>query len=591
MKQHKLWSLLLTVVMVLTLVPATVFAAPVVSYDVFIGGQRITSETKDDVLDDGGTVSYDPDTRTLTLNNADLSDYYKQGDPENKGKIYSVDDITVLLKGDNTINSAYPNGNLTINAEEGATLRVKGVPEDRFGTAALQSNECVTINGGSYTIDSEEGPAINSVGRNDGTNGTITINNAVVTATGKNGGLIGHEVIVSNSNVNVTATYAAIQAMAGNITVKDSQIDAHSTDSVTFYSGSSLDWGYCKVANITVSNSTVNATSGKSNAFYTITDGTIKFDKSVVTASSAATDYPAVYSNGNVEANDSWMDFDKLYINGPGSTKTSNSVLFNGNEGTVYDSAVVSQNVQIPAGKTLTVPQGATLTISEGATLTNSGTLDLSQGTVSGTIKNDGSGKIECGENHKIELKNAKDATCAAEGYTGDKVCTVCGEAVEKGTAIEKLPHNFVDGKCTVCGATNSTFKPEIIAGANGVWQKGSKDGLSVTSSAAFVDFRKVQLDGKDLDVSNYTVKAGSTIVILKASYLETLSVGKYTLAIVSDTGAASTEFTIMAVAPSTNVPKTGDSSNPTLWMMLLCVSCCGMIVANVYTRKKKYGK
>ena len=96
------------------------------------------------------------------------------------------------------------------------------------------------------------------------------------------------------------------------------------------------------------------------------------------------------------------MDFDKLYINGDGSTKTSNSVLFNGNEGTVYDSAVVSQNVQIPAGKTLTVPQGATLTISEGATLTNSGTLDLSQGTVSGTIKNDGSGKIECGENHKL---------------------------------------------------------------------------------------------------------------------------------------------------------------------------------------------
>ena len=28
-------------------------------------------------------------------------------------------------------------------------------------------------------------------------------------------------------------------------------------------------------------------------------------------------------------------------------------------------------------------------------------------------------------------VKNAKDATCTEPGYTGDKVCTVCGETVE----------------------------------------------------------------------------------------------------------------------------------------------------------------
>ena len=97
------------------------------------------------------------------------------------------------------------------------------------------------------------------------------------------------------------------------------------------------------------------------------------------------------------------------------------------------------------------------------------------------------------------------------------------------------------------CGAVDSDFAPAIIAGANATWQKGSEDGLSFTSNAAFADFLKVQVDGKDVDASNYTVKEGSTIVTLKTSYLETLPAGKHTLAIVSDTGTAETEFTVVA--------------------------------------------
>ncbi len=88
---------------------------------------------------------------------------------------------------------------------------------------------------------------------------------------------------------------------------------------------------------------------------------------------------------------------------------------------------------------------------------------------------------------------------------------------------------------------------PVIIAGANGSWQKSGTDGLSFTSNAAFADFIKVQVDGKDLDASNYTVKEGSTIVTLNAAYLNTLSVGKHTLSVVSANGTATTEFTITA--------------------------------------------
>ena len=159
---------------------------------------------------------------------------------------------------------------------------------------------------------------------------------------------------------------------------------------------------------------------------------------------------------------------------------------------------------------------------------------------------------------------------------------------------------------------------PVIIAGANGSWQKSGTDGLSFTSNAAFADFIKVQVDGKDLDASNYTVKEGSTIVTLNAAYLNTLSVGKHTLSVVSANGTATTEFTITA-APTggdqtgdnqtggdsqtggddtttqdpdkndgaTSSPQTGDSSNAVLWIALLFASGVGLMGAAVYSRKK----
>ena len=62
---------------------------------------------------------------------------------------------------------------------------------------------------------------------------------------------------------------------------------------------------------------------------------------------------------------------------------------------------------------------------------------------------------------HTPEIKGVKEASCTQEGYTGDKVCSVCGETLEKGTTVEKLAHNFKDGKCTVCGAKDPNYVPK----------------------------------------------------------------------------------------------------------------------------------
>ena len=206
-------------------------------------------------------------------------------------------------------------------------------------------------------------------------------------------------------------------------------------------------------------------------------------------------------------------------------------------------------------------------------------------------------------ENHKespkVDVTSAvkKPATCTETGVT-TYTATVefNGQTYTDTKDLTDIPatgHSYDNGKCTVCGAIASDFKVIITAGANGSWQKGTKDGLTFTSNAAYKHFQKVQVDGKDLDASNYTVKEGSTIVNLKTEYLETLSVGKHTLAIVSETGTATTEFTVKAAAVTddTQSPQTGDDSNIALWIAVLLAAGTALTGTAVYSRKRKYSK
>ncbi|HIT33455.1 MAG TPA: LPXTG cell wall anchor domain-containing protein, partial [Candidatus Faecousia intestinigallinarum] len=253
--------------------------------------------------------------------------------------------------------------------------------------------------------------------------------------------------------------------------------------------------------------------------------------------------------------------------------------------------AELSEGYDIQAGYTVSIP----LTDYEGETLSGTLTIPLPKGYDGATAR----------------IKNG----AAASSYTATTVTfpltlDVSGNTAE---AFELLIEYKEAQEPVVPDA------PVIIKGANGTWQKGGKDGLSFTSNAAFADFIKVQVDGKDLDASNYTVKEGSTIVTLNAAYLNTLSVGKHTLSIVSANGTATTEFTITAAQTggdqtgdnqtggdsqtggddtttqdpdkndgATSSPQTGDNSNVLLWIAILFVSGSGLFGATIYRRKRK---
>ena len=66
------------------------------------------------------------------------------------------------------------------------------------------------------------------------------------------------------------------------------------------------------------------------------------------------------------------------------------------------------------------------------------------------------------------------------------------------------------------------------------------------SSSADLGDLNKILIDGNEVDTSNYTVRSGSTIVVLKKEYIATLTAGTHTIDIVSTTGTASVDFEVV---------------------------------------------
>ena len=81
------------------------------------------------------------------------------------------------------------------------------------------------------------------------------------------------------------------------------------------------------------------------------------------------------------------------------------------------------------------------------------------------------------------------------------------------------------------------------------------------------------------LEENSYTVEEGATIVTLKSSYLNTLSVGSHAIIIIWTDGDASTTFHIAEKTETSG--NTKDPENIGVWMLFSMVVCVGM--ATIY--------
>ena len=391
--------------------------------------------------------------------------------------------------------------------------------------------------------------------------------------------------------------------MLGTISISDSTVKAESENAVALCAYDDID---------ITDHSDVTVKSAGSIGIWS-SDGAIEIQDS--TAKVTANDeWDAIRGeSGGVAISGSWVETFGSKVSK--NFTSSDSAVFLNNEGTVSGSLTLPGSVTVSEDMQLSIPEDSSITVPDGVTFTNHGQIELlgelavnggiiaCDSHIGGTATCTSKAVCAlCGEEygdlvpHKLTKTEEKAATCTENGNTAYWICSECDkcfadadgktEVALADTVIKATGHKFADGKCTVCGDIDSTFKTVITAGANGTWQKGTNDGLSFTSNAAFTDFQKVQVDGKDLDPANYTVKEGSTIVTLKAEYLGTLSVGKHTLAIVSDTGTATTEFTIKAAADSSS--QTGDDFNMVLYAGLLILAAAGAVGTGIYRRREQ---
>ena len=282
-----------------------------------------------------------------------------------------------------------------------------------------------------------------------------------------------------------------------------------------------------------------------------------------------------------------------------------------------------SQTPDVPvvtAPSITTQPGNATVKAGETATFTiaASGTNLTYQWQID---RNDGNGWV-----------NIDGATAAI--YTTSTVDIICN-GFKYQCVVSNSAGTDTSNTAVLTVTENTTPAPgsvdyEILEGANTSWEQNSDGSLSIRGSGAISKFVGVKVDGNLVDVKNYTVKEGSTIVTLKADYLNTLSVGNHTFEIIWTDGTASTRFTVSksdsgsdepkdndgnngkndntnntpATAPEDKnnngtsgsqtddnqqitAPKTGDNSHTVLWISLLGVSLAGLL-SMIYVRKKK---
>lgn len=216
-------------------------------------------------------------------------------------------------------------------------------------------------------------------------------------------------------------------------------------------------------------------------------------------------------------------------------------------------------------------------------------------------------------------------ATCTTEGKYNEVVyCKTCNEKIsstpktipakghtEGAITIENEIEATVNKEgsyeeviyCSECNKelsrtkkTTPKFVYAIIEGAGSTHQNKDNNEITIKSNGKFDKFQGIKVDGNLVDKSNYTAKSGSTIVTLKADYLNTLSIGKHKIAFVYDDGEVETEFVIAESKKTednknteqaeqeekntskendktSTTPKTGDLSHITLWQIGLAIS------------------
>ena len=174
----RILSMLLCLCMLVALLPTTVLAAET-TYGLWVGSVQVTSSNANEITGDGisGNVSYNADTKTLTLDGATITSAHLTNDAFGIDTDNSFGDLTIELKNQNTIvgqersdgyigaggssYGMYIRGNLTLTGDGSLAVSSADATALNSWSVAILASGNITVNSG-CTITATCGSAMNT---------------------------------------------------------------------------------------------------------------------------------------------------------------------------------------------------------------------------------------------------------------------------------------------------------------------------------------------------------------------------------------------------------------------------------------------
>ena len=587
LKKKKWLSLLLTVIMVLSLVPMTVFAAGTVT--VQIGGTTLNDGANSI---GGGTATLDKAAGTLTLENVSVTNYID---------IQSDSEFTIIAKGNNAIGSV----------------------DSRTNGTAMFSTNVPTLN-----VQIQEGATL-SLYTTNGNNiylvaGALNISGPgkfVADTTGSYPAICANKNVTFQGNLDadITSEQTGVYSEKGNIAVEsaDLTVDAQAVglfaqtyDAVT---DDSLP------SSITLRNSVLNITAAGDSAVFCGTGGIIvENTKLTATNSNDDPDYGgySLYSEGNILITGAQTDVttddgvgisadDVLTIEGGKVTASSSSTTLLGWNGVTISGGTV--NVTADTGSAILARDGAMSITGENTTVVaTSNDADVA------TIRNFSDGGIHL--DASVTANNTAEGGKPFEGVKKDK-----SVAITLGTGYEVFGaqvyttatgHSYfiplngdgskpLTGKAALCKHTWGTP----------VWnwaEDYSKATVTFTCTKDASHTKTVEATVTSTTTDATCAKDGQTAyrasvtfdgtdysdektVAIQATGKHTYVDGKCTVCGAADPDYQPDDTTDDTSKPDDDVPQTGDNSSMTfLWISLMALAAAGLTGTVLYSRKRK---
>ena len=589
--------------MVAGLLPTVAFAAE--NYNLYVNGEQFTSE-KLSIACGEGTASYDPNTKTLTLNNATITNGGKSDESPKYGiRVVGDTDLTIKLSGTNSITLDNGGGifadgssdNYNIIGDGKLTINVKW-------DALYTLNGNISISeGAELDITSAQGCGITSYNK-----GIISIDGAKVAVSSYYTAASAKELEIKNNSEVVliasadqfNAVYMGDENGAGKIEIINSKVEATSYYPALFTEG-----------NLTVNGGEVKCTSTADGAIWTKGNILIKGGAKVTTDSK----YP-MGGNGSFTVEEAEIDAKNTNENNiPAIFDESVPVIADGyhlnyakavdSEGTEID--LLSSGTQYFAlYKNVHFITKAVYPVSFIVTpdgLTNV-VVKVNGQEVTGSVS------LEAGT-YPVEVTADN---CKA--YTGNITITADAETHTQTIAMTYLPADYtkVDEAIAKANALNKDEYKDftaVEAAVNAVVRdKNITEQSEVDAMTKAIEDAIAALQYKDADYTKVDAAIAKANALNKNDYKDFSGVEAAVKAVVRgkniteqsevDKMAKAIEDAIAALekkpastkpGTSDKSPQTGDTSNFALWIALLFVSSGAAIGTTVVSKKKKYNK